>query len=59
MKFAELKELIGQYGFPVLVTGYLLWERVNVMGQFTAAITANSAAIQELKVAIMQMGGGL
>lgn len=28
----SLKELIGQFGFPIFIAVYLLWERKNVAG---------------------------
>ena len=46
--------LIGNFGFPIIVTGWLLWERMTTMTQITEAINKNTQVMAEL---IRTMGG--
>lgn len=46
--------LIDKLGFPIVVTGWLLYERSTMMQQLTDAINNNTAAINH----IMQKLGG-
>lgn len=48
MDLEILQALIGSYGFPVVVTGYLLWERRTMIGQLTNAINDMRTAVVEL-----------
>lgn len=50
----SMSVLIGNFGFPIIVTGWLLWERMTTMTQITDAINQNTAVMAEL---IRTMGG--
>lgn len=48
-------DLISKLGFPVVVTGYLLYERANTLGQLTTTIAENSELLRRLTDMIQTM----
>lgn len=54
-KTSGIKELVAQLGFPIVVAGWLLWERWTMMTdynatlvQLTDAISKNSDMVRQL-----------
>jgi hypothetical protein len=41
-------DLIGKLGFPIVVTGWLLYERSTTLQTLVEAINNNTAAIQQI-----------
>lgn len=54
----ELLEAVGMYGFPIVVTIYLLWERTVVLGKLSSeqkqTSEALTLAVKELTVVIQE-----
>lgn len=49
MEWIEVvKDIICSVGFPIVVTGFLLWERTNTMTKLTETINANTSVIERL-----------
>lgn len=46
--------LVREFGFPVVVAGWLLYERRSVMKELQTAVQANTAATIELVTVIRQ-----
>lgn len=45
-------DLIGSYGFPIMVTIYLLWERRSVTKDLISAVRELTILVKELEAII-------
>lgn len=49
MEWVEIvKDIVCSVGFPVCVTGFLLWERTSTLSKLTETINANTTVIERL-----------
>jgi hypothetical protein len=48
-------DLVSKLGFPVVVCGWLLYERATTLGQLTSTIAENSELIKRLTDMIQTM----
>lgn len=48
MDMQDVYTLIGSYGFPIIVTGFLLTKGTKILSDLTTAINSNTIAITKL-----------
>lgn len=51
------QSMIGSYGFPIVVTGFLLWERKKLMEQLNTSLMEVKAALIEMTTIFRDRGG--
>lgn len=58
MTLEVVTSFISNFGFPVAVCAYLLWDRTRLMKEFKEVLHANTAAINSLQTYIGALHGG-
>lgn len=48
MDMQDVYTLIGAYGFPIVVTGFLLTKGAKILSDLTTVINSNTLAIQKM-----------